>query len=1206
MVRQTYLKFLCFALLGLWAPGPGAMAQAPSNLVVTVGTTIQDSSGHNWSYVIIGSTEYQLLAGKQFAVYGKAGYPTNAGTYSFRTNIFQQSNPNAINALLNESVALGENLSTLSNAFATLFSQSNPGVANLALPQQVLAGFQAATTNIDTAQTIILLAHLHPGLLLCLGQGFAEIITGVTTYEVREINPATGQVAEVVGRVTIVPGSPTILPAPGMPFQVTTNDPTDNLRIRLRWGTSDAFRRLSLLSFGFDVWRIPLSNAVAMGYNTTPPTTGQLYAGSFTQANSSPVMAIKDFSTNSGLGGANDPTDGTTYFFSDKNGFTGITSVMTNTNGVVIPASPPPFSDGEQFYYFITARDILGRDGLVSPGGLAEACRRTPPVQPTNVAVQNILHVINSATLSNEQCLTVTWQQDLSTNDLVSEYWVYRWPNPAMLFTNDATPTNNRIAVVSQVSNSPTNFYEDNTAGAPMTPGTTNYWYTVRAVSEAACGPLLSPNSTPVWGVLRERVGPAAANGELLGSCGSPALMFQGFQTIPNAGGTLDLVNYDYILTAQRQDPGTAWVEFFVTNELGAETTIGPAYFPPDNNILQIAYSTPAFNTSNQVSGIGCMAGTEYGLTSPLASVSVTSAPADNAQLEVIFTVGQVMLTSLSLTNPFLPVIESGPCLPALGTRAYPDGTVRMQFASVGPPPLMLIQAESGSTWSSVGVAAADPNGYYSIYDPECLLGPLPNFQGCPLNLPSEGNCTQHISAGAPCSPVNPIQITFTTTKGTAEFRLYRSVNSGPLTLIYQGAATYNPADPNATIVRSDDAMPPSQATLCYYVQLLDVNGNAGPLAFLGCKDVKPATLPTPVLSQPQTAGISNSPQVTLNWFCATSGVYRYEVLVERTDHPFGTVPLAFSATNLTLSPDYNLLAAYYGLLPFVQDTVQFDAALFTPPAGTIFGPGPQYTLTANVTTNASYNISVAAMDDQGNAGPPSKVWKFTWGPTNSVTPVPWPARPPATVNAFDDIPPPSSVIQPRVAAVLLYNTSSVLDAAHPVGIRIGDLSPLGTPVPTENIGTTNFFSYAQPFSEVRFSATVTADPNTMIFQRLSQNPQRHGNLLLPIVVYRQQVANSAFPKVSGTVIQVTPLIESLAFGNTNVSDNLSLTTVYDLLIAGGSEVSGSKTGEFLYLRDQQPVMLGASYQYFVVRMNSQREIAEIIPAGTVTIPSTP
>ena len=33
----------------------------------------------------------------------------------------------------------------------------------------------------------------------------------------------------------------------------------------------------------------------------------------------------------------------------------------------------------------------------------------------------------------------------------------------------------------------------------------------------------------------------------------------------------------------------------------------------------------------------------------------------------------------------------------------------------------------------------------------------------------------------------------------------------------------------------------------------------------------------------------------------------------------------------------------------------------------------------------------------------------------------------------------------------------------------------------------------------------------------------------------------------------------------------------------------------FLYIRDQQPVMQGAAYQYYVVRLNNQHEISEVI-----------
>jgi hypothetical protein len=43
-----------------------------------------------------------------------------------------------------------------------------------------------------------------------------------------------------------------------------------------------------------------------------------------------------------------------------------------------------------------------------------------------------------------------------------------------------------------------------------------------------------------------------------------------------------------------------------------------------------------------------------------------------------------------------------------------------------------------------------------------------------------------------------------------------------------------------------------------------------------------------------------------------------------------------------------------------------------------------------------------------------------------------------------------------------------------------------------------------------------------------------------------------------------------------------------------------------LYLRDQQPVIAGARYAYYIVRFNAKREVQEIIPAGEVELPLNP
>ncbi len=599
LTRAAGLSVSGFLFLALWfSSGTQAGAQSPvSNLVFTVGTTIQDASAHNWSYVLIGAPEPQLLAGKHFAIFGKSGFPTNAGTFTLRGTIFQQSDPGAINALLNQSIALGENLTSLSNVLNILL-HNVPGITSLPLAQKVATAFQVAASDPNTAQMLGLLGHVNPGLTLCAGQAFSEQITAITTYEVREVNLATGVPGDVLGRVTIIPGAPVILPAPGYPFQVVTNDPSDDLRIRLRWGTPPELRRLGLLSFGFNVWRIPLADAVAAGYNTTPPTLSQLYNDPhFTPANQSPVMATKDYSTGHGAGAADDPADPITYFLSDDNG---------RSHGL------PAFNDGDQFYYFVTARDVLGRDGLVSPGGRAQACRRLPPQPPTKLQVQNTLHVLTiGSTKTNQQSLLLTWQQNTNASDQVTEYWIYRWPNPAMALTNDSAPLSNRVGVVAQALGTNVNSFLDNGSTAPLTPSLSNYWYTVRAVSQAACGPLLSPHTPPAWGVLRERFGPAGTTGSIVGSCGTPAVMLLNFNTLTNPGPA-DVFHVTYRFTCQRRDPGIAWVQFFPTNQLGQGDIIGPLYFPPNGDTIQADYSI-TISGSNALASVTCVVGTFYG-----------------------------------------------------------------------------------------------------------------------------------------------------------------------------------------------------------------------------------------------------------------------------------------------------------------------------------------------------------------------------------------------------------------------------------------------------------------------------------------------------------------------------------------------------------------------------------------------------------------
>ncbi|MDB6122246.1 MAG: hypothetical protein JWQ71_1239 [Pedosphaera sp.] len=1164
-------------------------AQTPlSNLVFSVGTTIKDSANKDWSYVVLGSPSPQLLAGKRMAVYGKPGFSTNAGSFTLRGNMAQAADAATINNLLNQSLSLGENFASLTTTLNTLLHKT-PGVTNLSLPQKVLAAFQAGNSDPSMVQKLSLMTRLYPGLTLCLGQGFAEQISTTTTYEIRELNPASGTVGDVVGRVTIVPGAPIILPAPGAPFQLVTNAPTDHLKIRLRWGTPDSLRRLSLLSFGYNVWRIPRAAAEAAGYPVTPPTIAQLHGDpNFLRANSSPAMVNHDYSTGSGSGAADDPADRVTSFFTDTGRPSGVLA----------------FADGAEFYYFVTARDILGRDGFVSSGGLARACRRLPPQAPSKLKVENNTQILplGGGAVTNQQRLLISWQQNNDTNDLVSEYWIYRWPNPTMALTNESAPFSNRVGVVTHIANTNVNSYLDNGTNAPTVAGVSTYWYTVRAVSQAACTPLFSPNSGPASGVLRQRDGPVATTGDVVGSCGTPVIAFKQFNLLTNPNGP-DVANINMRITVQRRDPGIAWVQISVTNYLNQPInypaqTFGPLYFSPDGDTVQADYTLPTGGTNFQVDAT-CVAGTYYGTTSTPAGCHFGTAISTNQIREAFFVAGQLVETALDVNDPLLTALNNGQtsCQNAYNVVGDASGTVGMQFDYASGTPL-LIQVYSNGTWSSLGVFSPDTNNIYWVSYPPCVLKPLPPFQGCYVNLPSTGNCDQHIAQAANGGPTSPIRIRFKLAPRTREYRIYRSIDDGPLSLIAQGAAVFDPANPNKQVVRTDDGMPPSAAQLCYFVQVLDEHGNGSPLSPIGCKQVKPAKLPRPTMAEPQAIGTVANPQVSLNWFCPTSGVARFQVKVVRDDQPGSGKSSGFASSNLTAHANFKPTSLFPGLLNNSK-YLRFDEAFLTPRTGAGFGPGPQFTIPVNVLASVPYTISVAAVDAQGNVGDSSPAWKFTWQPPIVLPSVPWPARPVPAVKVFDDNLSPSipAYFRPRVAAVLLKDGNFQIDPLYPVGIRIGNCDTVNNLF--SNVRSTNFISYNFVAGDPK------NDPHELIFKRQSADPSHRGESLLPIVVYRQQVTNSVFPRVSSNLTQVTPLLERIPYINQFIPRQGTVIIIPDRLLATTFELDpiSNANGYFLYLRDQQPVIRGARYQYFVVRFNQKHEVAEVIPAGQVDIP---
>jgi hypothetical protein len=1160
-IRWTRFAGWSCALLGLLLSGWGSLSAnaqtSINNLVFAVGTTARDASSNDWSYVMIGSPTPAVLDGKIFAVFGKPGYPTNAGTFTARGTMARATDPGTVTSRLNQSIALGQNLTTLSNALNGLL-RNTPGITGQSLAQKVLTAFQVAAANPATAQTLGVLATGNPGLQLCAGHAFSELSPATTTYELREINPLTGSPGDVVGRVTIVPNAPVILPAPGPVFQVMTNDPGDHLLIKLRWGTPPELRRLSLMSFGYNLWRIPRAVAEAGNFNNVPPTVTQLHSNTnFTRANvSSAVMARREMALGTGTGAAEDPNDRTTYFFADDGRST------TGTN----------FLDGQEFYYFVTARDLLGRDGLSSGGRLTRACRRNPPSPPNDVRVENT--VLTGST--NQSRLVVIWEQNTNTVDAVNQYWIYRWANATFALTNEATPLSNRVGVVAQVPGTNLNSFVDNSAGALTNANPSNVWYTVRSVSLAACDPLLSSQSGPAWGVLRERSAPAATTGEVLGSCGAPIVKL----TTVSTNSTTSVDGLPIRIVVVRRDPGIAWAELSVGSSGILAAFANRIYFPPDGDRIEVPYAVP-FEAAVYLY-IGCKVGNAYGSISSTVEFVRTDFWPAGSELQVQFLAGQVLSTALSASDP---LVTSSNCVSATAAIADTSGMVAVQFPL---PPLTtaFIQAQTnGVNWSDVALLTSDSNGVFWVSYPACLIGPVPPFRACLVNVPGT-DCDQHVVWADPSGASAPIRVRFRLQPRTREYRVYRRVDNGPLTLIAQGAATYNGLQTNKLIETLDEAMPSVAARICYFVQLLDEHGNGSPLSFIGCKQVKPPQLPVPTLSEPVAAGDTNQPQVSLTWFCPTSGVYRFQFKLQVADSEGGTQPSGLFSTRLSRDVSFVSFSSYAGLTPrtrvnsVVQGLagtalVKFDEAHLTSPIGPSFGPGPQFTLTANVRANTSYLITVAAVDEQGVVGPSSPVWEFTWRPPALLQNVPWPARP---LPHLDEI---------YFPATLIQHTN--LYPKYPVGIIIGSKA-------------VNFDNYQYGLANPDF---IPVQPPASVLSKTI-----YGLAPLPCVLYRMQVTNALFPRVSGDISQVSPLIETIAWHNpcflgegpcheSRIRDPLIRALYFEAFGGGDVLVWGFQ----LCLLDSQPVISGARYKYFLVHFNSQREPDTIFPCGEVTIP---
>jgi len=130
-------------------------------------------------------------------------------------------------------------------------------------------------------------------------------------------------------------------------------------------------------------------------------------------------------------------------------------------------------------------------------------------------------------------------------------------------------------------------------------------------------------------------------------------------------------------------------------------------------------------------------------------------------------------------------------------------------------------------------------------------------------------------------------------------------------------------------------------------------------------------------------------------------------------------------------------------------------------------------------------------------------------------------------------------------------------------------------------------------------------NPMTLLFTNKSGKP------VFPLVLYRYQAPNAAFPKVSGDIVQVSPLMENIAYEVFKTNIVLGSTVLHitnnilrdPFILYDSVSLTDVLTLFSVYLLDTQPVISGARYRYLLVRFNERREIDQVIPTNEMDVP---
>lgn len=1242
-------------ILALLAAGRAPGQSVPQGLLTAATTTT--SGGRQWLYVRWTGTDGSLPFGTPFAVWLKNGAAAATVPLTEQGVSLPAVEAAIASTHLSRAASLGTDMAALTTDVTAIYDSvraahaAGPDAASLPadnapLPQKLARLIQqAASGDPRTAQALRQAALVHPGVALAIGDAWAGPVTAAAgapvTVELRSWDAVTCRETGIAGRITVNAGQPVVLTAPGASVQVPDNTSTGDRVIKLRWATPDALRRESPLMAGHQIWRVTSAAAEIRGWHVTAPSAAALKALAASspllakQVNFAPVWPGKLFTAGS-VADFNvlPPGDPLTHYFVDDND--------RYTANAVGDITGTAFADGAAFYYFTAARDLLGREGNVSPAGLGIACARSAPPVPSELTLTD--ETLTTG-LVPAQSFLLRWKANAPEGDNDTDaYLVYRGSQATTPGVDLADPAT-LPPPVATVEHAPDadGWITWRDATLPQnTDGTTTYWYAVRAVHRSPVAPdNVSRPTPPVYGGLRAGAAPGNTVVTQSISCPLAGLLMASatapftFEPLPAEEAKSELRTVKLRIT--RTDRGVAWIGIRWNWSGHSEAEFTRYEFDDDEDEVDPEFVLPVTAAAT----LSMIAGAHTGSESRIVQrVLQPQNIGDWDAGEVLVLTGRAAAPGLSelriedadhlamfgLSPPAALAVSDlgGGC--AMATLNAPDHTP------------FVIAAQRGGVWTTV-TGAEVMQGTIFFCDP---AGIAPAYRSYLVQTGS--SVCMHMADGAD-GRIRPVRLRLRLPANSAEYRIYRRVDEGALQLIAQGDGSTLPglASVAREVLREDSALPANAARLCYYGQVFNRAGMAGPLQPLGdCIMLARRQVETPVLNLPRSGGTAAAPTMRLEWYCPPQGVERFQIRLdpESAGTPAPVSPqLKAASTRPVIRP-----VRRGGARRWLHSTLTMKTGV----VGRDFGAGPVFTMEFPVRSGTAWRVSITAVSTAGVTSAASAVQPFLWNlppPPPQPAPEPvvdWPARPL----------PPAGTWHPLVRAELTRRNMSNdfhpwerwslrspgTSSDYPVGVRIASLRVRAGTDPT-------LFVAERPAGSGRFTSAVNFGDYTGITGSYDSAPTQfllsRGSLpgsenalassialqleqqtspsaiaprlmsgagqLLPAVLYRRQVPSPRFPAASGATIQVSPLLRDIAWGY-HEEDFTEIRDPYIGVVSRTGRAAPDSGGSWLdlFLLDTQPVVKGARYHYTLLRFDAANgEIIESVNAGEVLIPDT-